>query len=141
MRKRSKTNKIIIHCSATPSYMDIGAERIRKWHKHRGWSDIGYHFVITRQGWLEEGRRIDYVGAHCKGQNHESRGICLGGGSDSAGNPENNVRVGQFKACQTVIVEICSWYSIERLAGDKEFSYKACPSLKVRDYLKLPCKG
>lgn len=141
MNKRKTTDKIIIHCSATPAYMDVGADRIRKWHKARGFDDIGYHFVVTRDGWIEEGRRVDYVGAHCKGQNSRSVGICMVGGVNGAGKPENNFTIGQFKACQELIVSICSWYDIKELAGHNEYSSKACPSFEVSEFLKLPENG
>lgn len=138
MTKRKETNKIIIHCSATPAAMDIGAKEIRRWHKSRGWSDIGYHFVIPRDGWIQEGRDVDLVGAHCKGQNHDSIGICLVGGVNSQGKPENNFTVGQLHTCRVLINTICSWYDIKELAGHNEYSSKACPSFQVREYLKLP---
>lgn len=77
----------IIHCADTPADMDIGAAEIRDWHKARGWRDIGYHFVIRRDGTIEKGRDIDgdgdvfdEIGAHAKGFNKNSIGICLVGG-------------------------------------------------------------
>ncbi|NHJ84882.1 MAG: N-acetylmuramoyl-L-alanine amidase [Asgard group archaeon] len=71
-----KTRKLIIHCSDSP-YDHHGVESIRKWHKERGWSDIGYHWVIERSGELKKGR-LYYPGAHTLGQNNET-GICLCG--------------------------------------------------------------
>ena len=74
---------IIIHCAATPPEMDLGAETIRRWHVARGWSDIGYHYVIRRGGEVEVGRDLDAVGAHARGHNSKSIGICLAGGKGS----------------------------------------------------------
>jgi len=62
--------------------MDIGAKKIRQWHKLRGWSDIGYHYVIRRDGRIELGRPIEQVGAHVKGHNSDSIGVCMVGGLD-----------------------------------------------------------
>ena len=60
MIKRNKTDTVVIHCADTPEDMDIGAEKIREWHtKERGWDDIGYHWVIRRDGTLDPGRPID----------------------------------------------------------------------------------
>ena len=73
-------NTFIIHCSDTYPDMDIGVEEIRRWHKERGWSDIGYHYVIRRNGKIEEGRNDGIVGAHAKGMNENSLGICMVGG-------------------------------------------------------------
>src|SRR3546814_13006463 len=68
---------IILHCSYTPPSMDIGAAVIKGWHVDgNGWTDIGYHFVLRRNGAVEEGRPLDVVGAHAKNFNGRSIGIC-----------------------------------------------------------------
>jgi hypothetical protein len=73
MNPRTKTDTIVIHCAATKPSMNIGAEEIKKWHvDERGWSDIGYHFVITRDGTKELGRGLDLSGAHAKAVNGTS---------------------------------------------------------------------
>lgn len=76
---------IVVHCSATRRSADIGVAEIDKWHKARGWSGIGYHYVIRRNGLLEHGRPEEKVGAHVYGQNKHSIGICLVGGLDDEG--------------------------------------------------------
>ena len=73
-------NRIIIHCSDTTASQDIKASDIRQWHIERGWSDIGYHFVIRRDGLIDLGRDISTKGAHAKGHNHDSIVVCLVGG-------------------------------------------------------------
>jgi N-acetylmuramoyl-L-alanine amidase len=67
---------IVIHCSDSPQGRGDNAETIDRWHKERGWSGIGYHFVILEDGTIEAGRDIDKQGAHAKGYNHYI-GICL----------------------------------------------------------------
>lgn len=75
--------KVIVHCSATDDGDDsIDAAIIDMWHKERGWRGIGYHWVICRSGLVESGRSEEEVGAHCKGQNKDSIGICLVGTRD-----------------------------------------------------------
>ena len=72
-----KIEKLIIHVSDSPDTMDVGVKQIREWHiKGNGWSDIGYHIVIRRDGSLELGRPYDAVGAHTRGHNTDSIGIC-----------------------------------------------------------------
>ena len=78
-----KIRKIIIHCSATQEGKDVSVETIRKWHLKRGWRDIGYHFVIGLDGQVQEGRPIEQTGAHTKGHNFDSIGICYIGGVEA----------------------------------------------------------
>ena len=74
-------DSIIIHSTATPVGMDVGVEDIRAWHvRDNGWRDIGYHWVIRRDGTIEEGRPEIAVGAHVAGYNHNSIGVALVGG-------------------------------------------------------------
>jgi hypothetical protein len=72
--------KVILHCSASSLPEHDNVESIRKWHvEENGWKDIGYHFVITRNGDVHKCRDIKDVGAHCIGHNLDSVGICLTG--------------------------------------------------------------
>lgn len=71
-----KKRVLIIHCSDSP-HAQHGRDVIHKWHKERGWSCIGYHWVIERSGELKKGR-LYYPGAHTRGYNHET-GLCLCG--------------------------------------------------------------
>jgi len=74
---RSSTRRIIIHHSASP---DVSAATIHNWHLQKGWSGIGYHFVIRRAGTIEAGRPMEMVGAHAGPEvNGDSIGICLAG--------------------------------------------------------------
>ena len=68
--------EIIIHCSATREGQQIPVDTIRDWHLAKGWNDIGYHFYIDLDGTINKGRDIDKIGAHCKGHNRNSIGIC-----------------------------------------------------------------
>ena len=74
-----KINKIIIHCSDSDHSYHDNIHTIKQWHLQRGFSDVGYHYFINKVGKLEIGRRIKTVGAHSRGQNSSSIGICLSG--------------------------------------------------------------
>jgi len=74
-----KIKEIIVHCSASDVDSHDNIRTIRKWHLEYGWDDVGYHFYINKNGVLEFGRPIDKIGAHTKGHNKGSIGICLGG--------------------------------------------------------------
>lgn len=73
-------SKIIVHCSDSDYPHHDNIEIIRKWHvEERKWKDIGYHYVITKNGIIFCGRRLETAGAHCRGHNWDSIGICLTG--------------------------------------------------------------
>ena len=73
--------EVILHCTATPADRVLTVKEIRKWHvKERGWSDIGYHFLIHQDGTIERGRHIGKVGAHTWGNNYGSIGVAYSGG-------------------------------------------------------------
>lgn len=140
MTPRKATNKIIIHCSATrPSQDKVDVKEIRRWHvDERGWSDIGYHFVIKRDGTLEKGRSENLVGAHTVGENHDSIGICLVGGIEqNSMEPEENFTENQFKTLHDLLAKLKVKYGNKiRIFGHNDFDKKkACPSFSVADYL------
>ena len=72
-----KINRIVVHCSATPPDLDVGVYEIDHWHRERGFNSIGYHEIIRRNGFLEMGRPLKTIGAHVKGYNEDSIGICI----------------------------------------------------------------
>ena|SRR3990167_8820908 len=136
--KRTKTDFIVIHCSATPAKMDVAAKDIDRWHKERGFLCIGYHFVIRRDGTREKGRDINAVGAHVSGYNHKSVGLCLVGGMDALNQePEDNFTAEQGITLHLTLTELHSQYPAAKIVGHTELdSAKACPSFDVQDWLK-----
>lgn len=134
MAKRKDTEHIIIHCSATPVTMDIGARDIDRWHRQRGWRKIGYHLVIKRNGDIEEGRELDEIGAHCRGLNSTSIGVCLVGGVDAEGEPENNFSEKQWASLEECLNDLLLPYPFAEISGHNEHSSKACPSFDVKKW-------
>jgi N-acetyl-anhydromuramyl-L-alanine amidase AmpD len=135
---RKSTDTIVIHCAATRPHMDIGVEEIRKWHKERGFEDIGYHYVIKRSGIVERGRDDSFQGAHAIAVNDTSVGICLVGGVDDDLQWQNNFTKAQFKSLISTIKLVKSKYEdIERIIGHNEVeSKKECPSFNVQEWLE-----
>lgn len=78
---------VIIHCSATPQGVRLSFDDCRREHIRRGFSDIGYHFYITRNGEIHRGRPLEKIGAHCQNHNRHSIGICYEGGLDIRSTP------------------------------------------------------
>ena len=139
MELRKKTDSIIIHCAATKSSMDIGYEEIRTWHvDQNGWDDVGYHFIIRRNGQLEKARPEGYSGAHAPSYNGRSIGICLVGGMADDGGPENNFTLEQFLTLKDLVNMIMDKYSdITEVLGhcDIQENKPDCPGFNVKEWL------
>lgn len=119
---------IIIHAADTPPDMDVGAEEIRDWHVNgNGWRDIGYHWVIRRNGDVEPGREESVVGAHVAGHNANSIGICLVGGRGPDGGDDCNYTAAQWRALERLVAEVSERYPQADVKGHRDFSSKACP--------------
>ena len=128
-----KIRKIIVHCSGTVEGRDVSVESIRDYHvRERGWSDIGYHYVITLDGVVHKGRRLSEVGAHCLGHNHDSIGVCYVGGLDAAGNAKDTRTAAQRRSLRELIRELRMRYVGATVHGHNEFSSKACPCFDVQ---------
>ena len=123
-------NKIIVHCSATREGQDIPVETIKKWHiEGRGWSDIGYHFYIDINGKIQKGRDIAKIGAHCKGQNRNSIGLCYCGGVEADGKTPKDTRTDEQKdALLAVLRTLKAMYPQAIIHSHNDYANKACPS-------------
>ena len=132
-------DRIVVHCSATPTKMDIGANTIRGWHVlERGWSDIGYHYVITRDGKVQNGRPLERSGAHSRGYNKHSIGICYVGGLNNDMESEDNRTEAQKVAMYDLIVDLCVRFpNVHDICGhcDLKGVTKTCPIFDVKDWL------
>jgi N-acetylmuramoyl-L-alanine amidase len=137
---RRSTNWIAIHCSATRPSQDVGVADIRRWHKAQGWRDVGYHFVIRRNGKVEKGRAIDAVGAHVAGFNSSSVGVCMVGGVNQADyrKPENNFTAAQWASLKKLVGDLSKRYPKARVRGHRDFPRvsKACPSFDAISWAK-----
>jgi len=146
---RGFTELIVIHCAATKPSQDIGAREIDAMHRGFGWSGIGYHGVIRRNGNLELGRPWDDLGAHVKGHNARSVGVCLVGGLDEAGVPAAKYAPVQMETLRLVVDGLLQRYPDARVLGHRDLSpdmdddgvvephewIKACPSFEVSTWM------
>ncbi len=125
--------EIIVHCSATPEGKDFTVNDIRKWHLARGFNDIGYHYVIYRDGSIHLGRNEAISGAHCTGHNTISIGICYIGGCASDGKTPKDTRTPAQKAALIKLLkDLKRKYPKATIHGHREFAAKACPSFDAR---------
>jgi N-acetylmuramoyl-L-alanine amidase len=129
-----KIDKIIVHCSATREGQHIDVDTIRDWHVNgRGWSDIGYHYVIYLDGTVHPGRPIERSGAHTKGQNSNSIGICYIGGVETDGKTPKDTRTPEQKAAlDNLLFVLTDIFANTTIHGHNEFAAKACPSFDVQ---------
>ena len=145
-----KIDSIIIHCSATKVGQDFTAKDIDRWHLERGFNGIGYHYVIRLNGQIEKGRDISLSGAHCKGWNERSIGICYIGGLDASGRPADTRTTAQKRELYQLILDLQREYDILQVLGHRDTSpdlngdgvvepyeyVKACPCFSVKEFMK-----
>ena len=139
-------NKLIIHCSATKPSMKVTVKDIDGWHRARGWSGIGYHWYIDREGCVHGGRDTNRdgnyendIGAHTYGFNRGSLSVCMEGGVDEQNQPEDNFTDAQWDALKLQIIDIQGRHRLNlvEVYGHNDFDKnKACPSFNVREKMK-----
>lgn len=146
-----KIDTLIVHCAATKADMDIGSNEIDQWHRQQGWFRCGYHAVIRRDGTVETAatghkpRPLSDVGSHVggcgPGWNTRSLGVCMAGGIDRKGNPENNFTEAQFASLERVLREWLKLFPGAQIMGHRDLikltkaAPKACPSFDVLPWL------
>lgn len=143
--KKSKRTitELIVHCSATPEGVDYTVDDIRRWHRQQGWSDIGYHYVVYRNGLIIDGRDVDLIGAHCLkgGHNTHSIGICYVGGvdKDDVRKSKDTRTHEQRAALKAILIDLKRLYPNAKIYGHRDFDKgKDCPSFDARtEYSEL----
>lgn len=143
-------NEIIIHATATPANWRDGQKtstkvaEVRRWHvEDRGWSDIGYHYLIDRDGTVATGRPLSRTGAHVQGHNTGTIGIALFGGHGGVadGMFADNYTPAQDLALRELISKLMAAYHITKLSGHNEYANKACPCFYVMEWYRAPLKA
>ena len=130
-------NEIIIHCADTPAGRDNTVADITAWHKDRGFRTIGYHYVIYRDGSIHTGRPVQEIGAHCKGHNAHSIGICYIGGKSADGKEHEDTRTPEQKeALLSLLRQLKAQYPNATIYGHRDFSSKPCPCFDARSEYK-----
>ena len=146
--------QIHIHCSATKEGLAITADEIRKWHLARGWSDIGYHYIIGFQQ-IEFGRPLAKMPASARGHNKHAAAICYIGGLDENGKPKDTRTERQKELLIKMIKQLKHIYPKATIHGHRELSVdrdgdgvekhewmKSCPCFDAElEYLEFQPKG
>ena len=135
---------IIVHCSAVRPDQTSSAAQIDSWHrKDNHWKAIGYHYVIRRDGAIEEGRPEWMIGAHCLHHNAHSIGVCYEGGLDIRGQPADTRTAEQKAAMRQLLEDLHRRYPRAVIVGHHDLNpHKACPCIEnvAREYADLQPK-
>lgn len=146
VKSRRKITEIIVHCTATPEGKDYTIKDITAWHKQRGFSTIGYHYVVYRDGSVHNGRDVNIVGAHCPNHNSKSIGVCYIGGVENRKNPKTgkydipkDTRTNVQKASLEILLrKLRTLYPTAKIYGHRDFANRACPSFDAKkEYAKI----
>jgi N-acetylmuramoyl-L-alanine amidase len=133
----SDITHIVIHCSASKVADKVDASVIDRWHRERGFRKIGYHFVILRDGSLQEGRKLHEPGAHALNYNTCSIGICLVGGLDNGGRAEDNFTQAQYRRLSALVRQLKGGaYAKAAVVGHRDLPdvKKDCPCFNVKQW-------
>lgn len=141
---RVPVTEIIVHCSATQPEWFASATlqekraEIRRWHLANGWADIGYHWLIDRDGKILSGRAETVIGAHVEGHNSGTIGICLIGGHGSAATDAfaRHFTASQDVSLRQMIHSIGIRTRITKISGHNQYAAKACPGFDVPSWYK-----
>jgi len=133
-----KIEYLVVHCSATKPSMDVPVSMVKQWHLDRGWSDIGYHYYIRRDGTLRLGRKEETTGAHVKGYNRNSIGVCYEGGLNEQGEAEDNRTEAQKLVLKTLLLSLKHRYPKSIIQGHRDFEgvRRDCPCFDAKNEYK-----
>lgn len=130
MLSKENVKLLVIHCSDTDDSVNLSASDIHKMHLSFGWDGIGYHKIVLRSGKVENGRPEYWVGAHVKGKNNISLGVCLIGRSKFSTN--------QFFSLEKILKRWKILYPNAEIIGhcDTGQTNKTCPNFNVKEWVR-----
>lgn len=126
-------DKIIVHCTATPEGKYFDVKDVDKWHKDRGWSGIGYHYLILLDGTVQTGRPIEKIGAHVAGHNADSIGVSYIGGMTADMSKSKDTRTQkQRESLIHLLTKLKCMFPLATIYGHSDFANKACPCFDAK---------
>jgi len=133
---------LVVHCTATPEGKAFTVADIRKMHLARGFSDIGYHYLVYLDGSVHEGRPVEKIGAHVEGHNTGSIGISYVGGITAKGAAKDTRTPEQKEGLRRILTELADRFPIKRILGHRDFSPDKNHNGKVDSWERIkecPC--
>lgn len=133
-----KVNKIVVHSSASPEGREDTVEDVTRWHLARGFKDIGYHYIIELDGIVFQGRPLSKQGAHVKGHNTDTIGICYIGGTDNTRqkNPKDTRTDAQKRSLRKLLSDLKQMFPNAEIVGHRDLAATACPSFDAKNEYK-----
>ncbi len=125
---------IVVHCTATRLSQRVTIDDIDRWHKARGFAQIGYHWYIDREGTIHQGRSEKLAGAHVRHYNQHALGICYEGGLDEKGKPADTRTPEQIAALWFLLEDLRRDYPNAKIVGHRDSPHvaKQCPCFDVQ---------
>ncbi|MDD6565001.1 MAG: N-acetylmuramoyl-L-alanine amidase [Clostridiales bacterium] len=120
LSSRAKTNYVVLHHAAAKA---CSPYQVDSWHKANGWTGIGYHYFVRKDGTIYRGRPEWATGAHAQGKNHESIGICAEGNYDE----EYIMPDAQKDSIQELLRDIKLRYPNTTVKGHRNVGATSCP--------------
>ena len=134
-------NLIVVLCSATKADRDFTEQDLEVCHRRRGFNGVGYHFYIRKNGDIKSTRPLERIGAHARGFNSESIGICYEGGLDENGCPADTRTQAQRLALLDLLTILRHQYPEAQILGHYQLNasiHKACPCFDCRkEYMDI----
>lgn len=138
---------IVVHCSASKYGADLDVEDMDRIHRRRGWSEVGYNYVIKLDGEIQKGRDLEKIPAHVKGYNTNSIGVCYIGGLGEDRKPKDTRTPKQKESLLFLLLELKQRFPMARIVGHRDLSpdkdgdgvierhewLKACPCFNAAD--------
>lgn len=115
-------NLIVIHCSATRADRDFTEKDLEVCHRRRGFNGTGYHFYIRKDGRIVTTRPLERIGAHARGHNSGSIGICYEGGLDARGRPADTRTRWQKHSMRVLVLALLGDFPGCRVCGHRDLS-------------------
>lgn len=135
LTERDRTDLIVVHHTGNPTDDDLSAEDIHQSHLNQGWSGIGYHFVIRKNGQVEEGRPVWAIGAHAYGENSHSIGVHVCGNFEEAEPTQY-----QIESLAYLLGWLCDTFGLDPatdIVGHRDLMATACPGKNLYNMLDI----
>jgi N-acetyl-anhydromuramyl-L-alanine amidase AmpD len=142
MKIKHNRHTAVMHVSATKLSQNYSFQDCKSGHLAKGWSDIGYHYYITQDGEIHKGRSIDKNGAHVRGYNNGTIGICTEGGIGENGVPVDTMNAMQMLSVEGLLLALKKGNSKMKVKGHRDYSPDLNKNGKIEsnEFIKMcPC--